>query len=75
MVRNGSNPDSHSSGFTTSGRRGRNESAEERADRMWDDLLQELRVAQTGAQIILGVLIVAVFHPVFGDLAATDRAL
>lgn len=29
---------------------GRQESAEERADRRWGDLLQELRVAQTGVQ-------------------------
>jgi hypothetical protein len=42
---------------------------------MWNDLVQELRVAQAGVQIIFGVLIIAVFQPVFGDLAGTDRAL
>ncbi|MFD7134860.1 DUF6328 family protein [Streptomyces sp. NPDC059894] len=56
-------------------RRGRDESAEERADRMWADLLQELRVAQTGVQILLGVLIIAAFQPAFTDLGGTDLAL
>lgn len=59
-------PDGHS---------GRQESAEERADRMWADLLQELRVAQTGLQILFGVLLIAVFQPVFTDLGDTDRTL
>lgn len=35
-------------------RHGRDENPEERADRMWNDLLQELRVAQTGVQILYG---------------------
>ncbi|MFJ7127387.1 DUF6328 family protein [Streptomyces sp. NPDC098101] len=56
-------------------RRGRDESPEERADRMWADLLQELRVAQTGVQILFGVLFIAVFQPAFTDLGDTDRAL
>jgi hypothetical protein len=30
---------------------GREESPEQRADRMWDDMLQEVRVSQTGALI------------------------
>ncbi|MFF3846860.1 DUF6328 family protein [Streptomyces sp. NPDC002328] len=55
--------------------RGRDESAEERADRMWADLLQELRVAQTGVQILFGVLLIAVFQPAFSDLGDTDRVL
>ena len=29
-------------------RRGRNETEEERADRMWTELIQEVRVAQMG---------------------------
>jgi len=56
-------------------RRGRNETADERADRMWADLLQELRVAQTGVQILFGVLLIAVFQPAFANLGDTDRAL
>jgi hypothetical protein len=31
---------------------GRNETEEERADRIWVKLIQEMQVAQTGAQII-----------------------
>lgn len=54
---------------------GRQESPEERADRMWADLLQELRVALTGMQILFGVLLIAVFQPLFSDLGDTDRAL
>ncbi len=42
---------------------------------MWADLLQELRVAQTGVQILFGVLFIAVFQPAFTDLGDTDRAL
>ncbi|MFF8831215.1 DUF6328 family protein [Streptomyces sp. NPDC015131] len=56
-------------------RQGRDETAEERADRMWADLLQELRVAQTGIQILFGVLLIAVFQPAFSGLGDTDRAL
>ncbi|WP_329448276.1 DUF6328 family protein (plasmid) [Streptomyces sp. NBC_01426] len=63
------------SGALPGPRDGREESPEERADRMWADLLQELRVAQTGVQILLGVLLIAVFQPLFTDLGDTDRAL
>ncbi|MFI0168845.1 DUF6328 family protein [Streptomyces sp. NPDC017095] len=52
--------------------RGRDETAEERADRMWDDLLHEVRVAWAGAPILFGVLLVAAFQYVFADL---DRAI
>ncbi|MFF3736768.1 DUF6328 family protein [Streptomyces sp. NPDC002566] len=45
---------------------GRDESPQESADRMWSDLVQEVRIAQAGAQIVLGVLIIAAFQPVFG---------
>ncbi|MFC5674620.1 DUF6328 family protein [Streptomyces incanus] len=56
-------------------RQGRDETAEERADRMWAELLQELRVAQTGVQILFGFLLITVFQPAFTDLGDTDRAL
>lgn len=55
--------------------RGRDETAEERADRRWADLLQELRVAQTGVQVLFGFLLTVVFQPRFTDLSATDRDL
>ncbi|MEU6058963.1 DUF6328 family protein [Streptomyces sp. NPDC047097] len=56
-------------------RHGRDESAEERADRRWVDLLQELRVAQTGMQILFGVLLIVVFQPAFATLGGADRTL
>ncbi|MFV0131460.1 DUF6328 family protein [Streptomyces sp. HMX112] len=62
-------------GAGSASRQGRDESAEERADRMWVELLQELRVAQTGVQILFGALLIAVFQPVFTDLGGTDRAI
>ncbi|MFE9663193.1 DUF6328 family protein [Streptomyces sp. NPDC005955] len=57
------------------GRRGREESLEERADRQWTELLQEVRVAQTGVQILFGFLLTVVFQPRFADLPEIDRAL
>ncbi|MCS0634900.1 DUF6328 family protein [Streptomyces sp. LP05-1] len=53
--------------------RGRNETAEERADRRWTELIQEIRVAQTGVQILFGFLLTVVFTPSFGDLSDIDR--
>ncbi|MFD8821827.1 DUF6328 family protein [Streptomyces sp. NPDC059605] len=52
---------------------GRHETPEERADRRWTDLLQELRVAQTGVQILFGFLLAVVFQPRFAQLPDTDR--
>ncbi|MBT2511031.1 hypothetical protein J7I98_35470 [Streptomyces sp. ISL-98] len=54
-------------------RRGRDETPEERADRRWAELLQELRVAQTGVQIMFGFLLTVVFQPRFDELSTTDR--
>lgn len=55
-----------------SGARGRDESTEERADRRWVELLQEVRVAQTGVQILFGFLLTVVFQPRFSELSDTD---
>ncbi|MFE7554017.1 DUF6328 family protein [Streptomyces gardneri] len=54
---------------------GRGETEEERADRRWQELLQEIRVAQTGVQILLGFLLTVVFTPLFHDLEQTDRTI
>ena len=54
-------------------RDGRRETANERADRNWNELLQELRVLQTGTQIITGFLLALAFQPAFADLAAGQR--
>ncbi|MEW2069669.1 DUF6328 family protein [Streptomyces sp. NPDC007346] len=59
--------------MSTSKGRGREETQEERADRRWSDLLQELRVAQTGVQILFGFLLAVVFQPRFAELSDADR--
>ncbi|MFI2436041.1 DUF6328 family protein [Streptomyces sp. NPDC018693] len=59
----------------TERRRGRNESEEERADRMWGELIQEVRVAQTGVQILFGFLLTVVFTPRYTTLGDTDKVI
>lgn len=54
---------------------GRDESAEERADRNWSEILQELRVLQTGTQILTGFLLALAFQPAFAELDAGQRTL
>ena len=39
-----------------------------RTTRNWNELLQELRVTQTGVQILTGFLLTVPFSPAFGDL-------
>ncbi|MGW1179361.1 DUF6328 family protein [Kitasatospora sp. NPDC002543] len=56
-------------------RTGRRESPDERADRRWTDLLQEVRVAQTGSQVLFGFLLSVVFMPRFAQLGGFDRGL
>jgi hypothetical protein len=55
--------------------RGRNETEEERADRMWAELIQEVRVAQTGVQILFGFLLTVAFQPRYQTLARTDQVI
>jgi hypothetical protein len=52
---------------------GRNETPAERADRKWGDLLQELRVMQTGAQLIAGFLLTLPFQSSFATLDDFQR--
>jgi hypothetical protein len=52
----------------------RDETPEERADRNWNDLLQELRVSQTGVQLLAGFLATLPFQSRFGELDAFQRA-
>lgn len=54
---------------------GRDETPEQRADRRWGDLLQELRVAQTGVQILFGFLLTVVFQQRFTTLTTGQRHL
>jgi uncharacterized protein DUF6328 len=56
-------------------RTGRDETEEERADRMWGELIQEIRVAQTGVQILFGFLLTVVFTPKYHDLEQTDQVI
>ncbi|MEU3826601.1 hypothetical protein GT045_19900 [Streptomyces sp. SID486] len=56
-------------------RRGRDETEEERADRRWGELIQEVRVAQTGVQILFGFLLTVVFQPKYERLATTDQVI
>ncbi|KQR38925.1 MULTISPECIES: DUF6328 family protein [Microbacterium] len=54
---------------------GRDETRNERADRNWDELLQELRVMQTGTQILTGFLLAVAFQPRFEDMDEFQRDL
>jgi hypothetical protein len=47
---------------------GRDETLNERMDRNWAEILQELRVTQTGTQILTGFLLTIAFQPKFADL-------
>lgn len=47
---------------------GRDETEAERLDRNWNEILQELRVIQTGTQILTGFLLSLAFQPRFADL-------
>ncbi|MFD5042048.1 DUF6328 family protein [Streptomyces sp. NPDC058377] len=53
----------------------RPETARERVNRRWNELLQETRVAQTGVQILFGFLLSVSFTPLFQDLGTFERAV
>jgi hypothetical protein len=52
---------------------GRRETFAERMDRNWDELVAELRVTQTGAQILVGFLLTVPFQQRFADLDGYQR--
>lgn len=54
---------------------GRHETEEQRSDRKWGDLLQEMRVMQTGTQLIAGFLLTLAFQGRFGELDGYQRGL
>jgi Family of unknown function (DUF6328) len=54
---------------------GRDETEAERADRNFTELLQELRVAQTGVQILFAFLVTLPFSQRFGTVTANQKAL
>lgn len=53
--------------------RERDETPLERLDRNWNDLLQELRVVQTGVQLLTGFLLILPFEQRFVDLVAFQK--
>jgi hypothetical protein len=54
---------------------GRDETETEKLDRNWNEMLQELRVTQTGTQIITGFLLTLAFQPRFKELDAFQVGL
>src|SRR3954468_21119280 len=53
----------------------RNETPLERSDRHLGELMQEVRVAQTGVQVLFGFLLTVPFTSRFGVLTRGDRLL
>jgi len=53
----------------------RDESADERLDRNWAELLQELRITQTGLQLLSGFLLTLPFTQTFGTLLSGQKYL
>jgi hypothetical protein len=53
----------------------RDESDAQRLDRNYSELLQELRVAQTGVQILFAFLLTIAFQQRFATLSSAQRAL
>jgi hypothetical protein len=54
---------------------GRSESAEEKYDRNYDELLQELRVAQAGVQILFAFLLSIAFQQRFSGISSVQRII
>jgi hypothetical protein len=54
---------------------GPDERPEERITRNWNELLQELRVLQTGVQILTGFLLTVPFSPRFPDLDDQQKTI
>jgi hypothetical protein len=53
----------------------RDETEAQRLDRNWSSLLQELRVAQTGVQLLTGFLLILPFQQRFSQLDGTMRSV
>jgi hypothetical protein len=53
----------------------RDETTTERLDRNWAELLQELRVVQTGVQLLTGFLLTLPFQQRFSSLSHPQRAI
>ncbi|MBD3941720.1 sodium:proton antiporter [Microbacterium sp. NEAU-LLC] len=66
-------PDEHRDNPLDDRMDGRDESPAERADRNWSEVLQELRVLQTGTQILTGFLLALAFQPAFAEVTGAQR--
>ncbi|AWH92963.1 DUF6328 family protein [Dietzia lutea] len=55
--------------------RERDETEAQRIDRNWIELLQELRIVQTGGQVLTGFLLVVPFQERFAELGGGARTL
>ena len=53
----------------------RDETPMQRLDRNWADLLQELRVVQTGVQLLTGFLLTLPFQARFEQLSANEKTI
>ena len=51
------------------------ETEAEKLDRNWNELLQELRVSQTGVQVLTGFLLTLPLQPTFAELSTLERNL
>jgi len=54
---------------------GRHETETERLDRNWASILQELRVTQTGVQLLTGFLLILPFQERFAELSTYERGV
>jgi hypothetical protein len=62
-------PDAHTDAQTDADATdGRNETEAQRSDRNWNEILQEMRVTQTGSQILSGFLLAVAFQQRFTEL-------
>lgn len=67
--------DQHHDDDSASAHNGRDETPLERLDRNWDELLQELRVVQTGVQILAGFLLTLPFQQRFTEIEDLNRVV
>lgn len=75
MNRPGSPPEERSEDNQADPQDGRDETEDERMDRNWIEILQELRVVQTGTQILTGFLLAIAFQPKFDDLSRFQQVV
>jgi hypothetical protein len=75
MTPNASEPDTTEPGGSEPDERLRNETPTERLDRNWYEIIQELRVTQTGTQIIAAFLLAVAFQARFPELDAYGLTL